>query len=304
MSRAVRYSRHGGTEVLEIVDVPEPHAGPGQVRVAVRAAGLNPFDYKVRADPDYLPSHKLPSGQGNEFAGVVDEIGDDVTGVNIGDEVLGWNSFAAQAEYAVVPFAHVAPKPAALDWASAGSIGLVGNTARRATDAVAPGNGDTVLISGVAGGVGLFAAQFALRAGATVIGTASEANHAFLRTLGIIPVTYGPGLVERVRQAAPRGVTAVIDTVGPETVEAAIELGVAPERINTIVAQPGVELYGIHAVGGGGKTAATLAQLAELVASGDLVMPIAAAYPLAEVREAYQRLESRHLLGKVVLLLP
>ncbi len=304
MSRAVQYSTHGGPEVLEIVEVPEPHAGPGQVRVAVRAAGLNPFDYKVRADPDYMPSHALPSGQGNEFAGVVDEIGHEVTGVSVGDEVLGWNSFAAQADYVVVPFAHVARKPAALDWPSAGSIGLVGNTAKRATDAVAPGKGDTVLVGGVAGGVGLFSAQLAIRAGATVIGTASEANHGFLRTRGIVPVTYGPGLVERIRGAAPQGITAVIDSAGQETVEAGLELGVAPGRINTVAYSAGVELYGIQAVGGGGKTAASLAELAELVASGEVVMPIAAAYPLAEVRAAYERLESRHLLGKVVLTLP
>lgn len=304
MSRAVQYSSHGGPEVLEIVEVPEPHAGPGQVRVAVRSAGLNGYDYKVRRDPDYAPNHKLPSGQGSEFAGVVDEVGDEVTGLRVGDEVLGWTSFAAQADYVVVPFTRVAAKPAALDWPTAGGIGLVGNTAKRATDAVAPGPDDTVLIGGVAGGVGLFSAQFAARAGATVIGTASEANHAFLRTLGVIPVTYGPGLVDRVREAAPQGITAVIDTAGQETVEAGLALGVAPKRIDTIVYFDGVERYGIQAVGGGGKTAAELAELAALVASGELVMPIAASYPLAEVREAYRRLESHHLLGKIVLVLP
>ncbi|MCU1558401.1 MAG: NADP-dependent oxidoreductase [Microbacteriaceae bacterium] len=304
MSRAVQYSRHGGPEVLELVEVPEPHAGPGHVRVAVRSAGLNAFDYKVRSDPDYLPNHGLPSGQGNEFAGIVDEVGDDDTGVSVGDEVLGWTGFAAQADYVVVPSTHVAAKPATLDWPSAGGIGLVGNTARRATDAVAPGPDDTVLIGGVAGGVGLFSAQFAIRAGAIVIGTASEANHEFLRTLGVIPVTYGTGLVERVRLVAPQGITAVIDTAGQETVEAALALGVARERINTIVSFPGVKQYGVQTVGGGGKTATELTELAEQVASGELVMPIAASYPLTEVREAYRRLESRHLLGKVVLLLP
>ena len=304
MSRAVQYSTHGGPEVLEIVEVPEPHAGPGQVRVAVRSAGLNAYDYKVRKDAGYAPNHRLPSGQGSEFAGVVDEVGDEVTGLRVGDEVLGWTSFAAQADYVVVPFTRVAPKPPALDWPTAGGIGLVGNTAKRATDAVAPGPDDAVLIGGVAGGVGLFSAQFAARAGATVIGTASEANHAFLRTLGVIPVTYGPGLIDRVREVAPQGITAVIDTAGQETVEAGLALGVAPERIDSIVYFDGVERYGIQAVGGGGKTAAELAELAELVASGELVMPIAATYPLAEVREAYRQLESHHLLGKIVLVLP
>ncbi|MET4781898.1 NADP-dependent oxidoreductase [Glaciihabitans sp. UYNi722] len=304
MSRAVRYTSNGGPEVLEIVDVSEPHAAPGQVRVAVRAAGLNPFDFKVRSDPDYMPNHKLPSGQGAEFAGVVDEVGEDVTDVGIGDEVLGWAGFAAQADYVVVRSTHVAPKPATLDWPTAGAIGLVGNTAKRATDAVAPGPHDTVLVGGAAGGVGLFSAQLAIRAGATVVGTASESNHGFLRTLGVVPVTYGPGLVERVREAAPQGITAVIDTVGRETIEAGLELGVAPERINTIVYYAGVEEYGIQAVGGGAKNTQELAELARWVADGDIVMPIAATYPLAEVREAYERLESRHLLGKIVLLLP
>jgi NADPH:quinone reductase-like Zn-dependent oxidoreductase len=301
VSRAVKFSRNGGPEVLDVVEVDEPHAGAGQVRVMVRAAGLNAFDFKVRSDPAYLPSKTLPSGQGNEFAGVVDEVGVGVDGISVGDEVLGWVSFAAQADFVVVPSGHVARKPAALDWATAGGIGLVGNTARRATDAVSPGPGDTVLVSGAAGGVGLLESQFAIRAGATVIGTASEANHPFLRGLGVIPVAYGPGLADRVRDAAPQGITAVLDNVGEETVTLGLELGVDPRRINTIVFSPGVEKYGITAVGGGGKTAAELAELAELAASGEIVLPIAATYPLSEVRRAYEHLESRHLLGKIVL---
>ncbi|HAM26101.1 MAG TPA: NADP-dependent oxidoreductase [Microbacteriaceae bacterium] len=304
MSRAVQFSRNGGPEVLDIVEVDEPHAGRGEVRVSVRAAGLNAFDFKVRQDAAYLPSKKLPSGQGNEFAGVVDEVGDGVDGVSIGDEVLGWVSFAAQADYVVVPPTQLAAKPAALDWATAGGIGLVGNTAKRATDAIAPGPGDTVLVSAAAGGVGLLESQLAIRAGATVIGTASEANHEFLRGLGVIPVAYGPGLADRVRAAAPNGITAVLDSAGEETVLLGLELGVDPKRINTIVYSPGVEKYGIQSVGGGGKTSAELAELASLVASGELVLPIAATYRLSEVREAYTRLESRHLLGKIVMLLP
>ncbi|MCU1584494.1 MAG: zinc-binding dehydrogenase [Microbacteriaceae bacterium] len=304
MSRIVQYSSYGGPEVLDIVEVDEPHAGHGQVRVAVRAAGLNAFDFKVRQDPQYMPSHSLPSKQGNEFAGVIDEIGDGVEEIEPGLEVLGWTSFGAQADYVVVPASHVAPKPAALDWATAGGIGLVGNTANRATIAVDPKPGDTVLVSAAAGGVGLFACQFAMLDGATVIGTASERHHEVLRRMGIIPVTYGVGLVDRLRIAAPQGITAVIDNAGQESVEAAIELGVDPSRINSIVWSEGAERYGISTVGGGGKTAENLAQLAELVAVGRLVMPIAATYPLAEVRQAYEHLETRHLLGKVVLTVP
>lgn len=304
MSRQVQYSRHGGPEVLELVEVDEPHAGDGQVRVAVRAAGLNAFDFKARQNPAMLPNRPLPRGQGSEFAGVVDEIGASVTEVAVGDEVLGWTSFAAQADFVTVPAAQVAPKPAGLDWATAGGIGLVGNTARRSTDAVSPRPGETVLVSAAAGGVGLLAAQFAVADGARVIGTASEQNHEFLRELGVIPVAYGPGLVDRLRAAAPDGIDAVIDNSGQETVEAAIELGVDPKRINTIVYFAGVEKHGITSIGGGAKTADDLAALARLVADGEVVMPIAATYPLAEVRRAYERLESRHVRGKIVLTLP
>jgi enoyl reductase len=302
VSRAVQFSRNGSPEVLDVVEVVEPHAGSGTVRVRVRAAALNAFDFKVRQDAAYLPSKKLPSGQGHEFAGVVDEVGDGVEGVAVGDEVLGWVSFAAQADYVVVPPAQLAPKPTHLDWATAGGIGLVGNTAMRATDAVSPAPGDTVLVSAAAGGVGLLECQLAIRARATVIGTASEANHEFLRSLGVIPVTYGPGLADRVRAAAPQGITAVLDNAGEETVLLGLELGVDPTRINSIVYYPGVEKYGIQAVGGGKKNSAELAELAKLVADGELVLPIAATYPLDEVREAYTQLESRHLLGKIVLL--
>ncbi|MBK4347506.1 NADP-dependent oxidoreductase [Lacisediminihabitans changchengi] len=302
MSLAVSYSAYGGPDVLEIIDVPEPHAGPGQVRVAVRAAGLNAFDYKLRRSPAVMPSHTLPSRQGSEFAGVIDELGDGVTGLAVGDEVLGWAPLTAQAEFVVVNATHVAAKPAGLDWASAGGLYSVGNTALRSTDAVAPTAADTVLVSAAAGGVGILAAQFALRTGATVIGTASEQNHEFLRGLGVIPVAYGPGLVDRLRAAAPQGITAVIDNAGEETVLAALELGVAPARINSVVYFEGADKYGISVVGSGKKTSAELWELARLVASGELVLPIAATYPLAQVREAYERLESRHLRGKVVLL--
>jgi NADPH:quinone reductase-like Zn-dependent oxidoreductase len=304
MSRIVQYSRYGGPEVLDIVEVDEPHAGPGQVRVAVRAAGVNAYDFKARSSAQMAPNRALPRGQGAEFAGVVDEVGEGVTEVAIGDEVLGWTGFAAQADFVVVPAGHVAPKPATLDWVTAGGIGLVGNTARRSTDAVAPKPGETVLVSAAAGGVGLFAAQFALADGATVIGTASEENHGFLRSLGIIPVAYGPGLVERLRAAAPNGIDAVIDSAGEETVEAAIELEVDPKRINSVVYYAGATKYGISNVGGGDKTAEGLATLARLVVEGRFVLPIAATYPLAEVRTAYEQLESRHLRGKIVLTLP
>jgi len=304
MSRIVQYNRYGGPEVLDIVEVDEPHASAGTVRVAVRAAGLNNFDAKARRSPSVLPNRTLPSGQGAEFAGVIDEVGEGVTSVMLGEEVLGWSNFSAQADLVVVPAGHVTTKPPGLDWVTAGGLGLVGNTAERSTRAVAPQPGETVLVSAAAGGVGLFAAQFALADGATVIGTASEQNHPYLIGLGVIPVAYGPGLVDRLRAAAPGGIDAVIDNAGEETVVAAIALGVDPARINSIVYFAGAEKYGITTVGGGGQTAENLGDLARLVASGTWIMPIAATFPLSEVRTAYELLETRHLRGKVVLTLP
>ncbi|MES2093960.1 MAG: NADP-dependent oxidoreductase [Actinomycetota bacterium] len=304
MSRIVQYSRYGGPDVLEIVSVDEPHADVDQLRVSVRAAGLNVFDVTARRSPTVLPNRTLPSGQGFEFAGVIDEVGDAVGGAFVGEEVLGWSNFSAQADFVVVPAQQVAVKPAGLDWATAGGLGLVGNAAFRATRALAPRAGETVLVSAAAGGVGNFAAQLALAEGATVIGTASEENHDYLRGLGVIPVSYGEGLVGRLRAAAPQGIDAVIDTSGAETVEAALQLGVDPSRINTIVYFAGVEKYGISAIGGGGKTAVQLGELAQLVAGGSVVLPIAATFPLSEVRAAYQLLESHHPRGKIVLTVP
>jgi len=304
MSRIVQYNRYGGPEVLDIVEVDEPHAGPGEVRVAVRAAGINNFDSKVRQSPAIMPNRALPSGQGSEFAGVIDEVGEGSTTAAVGDEVLGWSNFEAQADFVVVPADQIAPKPSTLGWAAAGGLGLVGNTAERSTRAVTPQRGETVLVSAAAGGVGLFAAQFALADGAIVIGTASEDNHDYLRGLGVIPIAYGPGLIDRLRAAAPHGIDAVIDNAGQETIEVAIELGVNPKRINTIVYFEGAAKYGISTVGGGGKKSEDLARLARLVADGTIVLPIAATYPLAEVRTAYEQLETRHLRGKIVLTLP
>jgi NADPH:quinone reductase-like Zn-dependent oxidoreductase len=264
---------------------------------------VNPFDAKVRRG-GYLPKHTLPSLQGSEFAGVVDEIGDGVTEWKIGDEVLGWIGRGAQAEHVVVAATSLAAKPEGLDWTTAGGIGLVGNTAKRATDSLSLGPDDTVLVSGAAGGVGLLSAQLAKRTGATVIGTASERNHDFLRSLGIVPVAYGPGMTDRLRAAAPQGYTAVLDNVGGETIDAALALGVAPERINTIADHDAVTKHGLGSVGGGGKTSAELAELAQLAADGALVLPIRASFPADQVSAAYTELETGHGLGKVVLTFP
>jgi len=302
MSLAVSYSRFGGPEVLQVIEVEEPHAAPGQVRIAVRAAGLNPYDYKVRRG-DY-GDRRFPSMQGFEFAGVVDEVGDGVVGDGVvgwkpGDAVLGFSATAAQAEYVVVPATNIAAKPEALDWAVAGGIGLVGNAARRSVDALSLGAGDTVLVTAAAGGVGLLATQFALAAGAAVVGTASDKNHDFIRSLGAMPVAYGDGQIERLREAAPQGFTAMLDNAGE--VALGIDLGIPLDRINSIV---DFDTAGIGTVGGGRKNAAELEKLAEAAASGAIVFPILAQYPLAAVADAYARLEQRSGLGKIVLTVP
>lgn len=304
MSRAVRYAEQGGVEVLQVVEVEKPEAATGQVRVAVKAAGLNPYDAKARSGA--YGERKLPSGQGAEFAGVVDQVGDDVTAVAVGDEVLGWTSFAGQADYVVVKAERVAPKPAGLSWAAAGGIGLVGNTALRSTNSLELGPTDTVLISAAAGGVGLLAVQFALATGATVIATASTSNHAFLLGLGAIPVAYGDGELQRLRDASPHGTepleyTAMLDNHGRDSVLLGLELGIRPERINSIADS---DELGIQTVGGGGKTAEELAWLANSVASGELQFPILATFPMDQVRDAYRLLETGHGLGKIVLTIP
>ncbi|GAA3747678.1 NADP-dependent oxidoreductase [Leifsonia bigeumensis] len=308
MSKAVRYSEYGGPEVLEVVEVPEPHAGDGEVRVAVRAAGLNPFDFKVRRG-GYIPNHQLPSLQGAEFAGVIDEVGAGVTGFSVGDEVLGWIGRGAQAEYVVVPAAHVAAKPAGLDWAVAACVGLVANTARRAVDSLALGSDDTVLVTAAAGGVGVIAVQFAKATGATVVGTASEANHEFLRGLGVIPVAYGQASdgtseLERLRAAVRGPYTAALDNIGGDAIRTALALGIPADRVNTVADKAAVEELGVQGVGGGKKTSEELAGFARQAAEGELVVPVRSTYHLPDVVAAFRDLETGHGLGKIALLIP
>jgi len=298
MSLAVTFSRFGGPEVLEVTEVDEPHAAPGEVRVAVRTAGLNPYDYKVRRG-GYGTPPALPSRQGYEFAGVVDEVGDGVADVSPGDEVLGFSSTGAQAQFVVVPSKNVAAKPPGLDWAVAGGIGLAGNAARRSTDSLALRPADTVIVTAAAGGVGLLATQFALATGATVVGTASERNHDFLRSLGARPVAYGDGQLDRLRAEAPDGYTAMLDYAGEVAV--ATDLGIPVGRINSIV---DYDTAGITTVGGGRKNRAELEELARAARAGEIVFPILATFPLDQVVDAYRRLEQRSGLGKIVLTLP
>jgi NADPH:quinone reductase-like Zn-dependent oxidoreductase len=303
--RAVRFDKYGGVDVLEVREVEDPVAGPGRVLVAVKAAGINPGEIAIREGylHDRWPA-TFPSGQGTDLAGVVRTVGDGVTAFAAGDEVLGWTEErASQAELVAVPADQLTAKPASVPWEVAGSVFVAAFAAYASVDAVAPQAGETVVVSAAAGGVGSVAVQLARRTGATVIGLASERNHDWLRRHDIVPVTYGDGQGDRIRTAAGGRIDAFIDTFGGGYVDLAVDLGVAPQRINTIidydaVRRLGVQAQGTHAI----ASAELLAEITGLVADGSLEIPVARSFPLDQVREAFRELAERHTHGKIVLL--
>lgn len=303
--KAVRFDSYGGPEVLEVREVEDPVAGPGRVVVAVKAAGTNPGEIAIREGRmhDRFPA-TFPSGQGTDLAGVVSGVGDGVDRFRPGDEVLGWSEErSSQAELVAVPADQLTAKPSSLPWVLAGSLFVVGMAACASVQAVAPKEGETVVVSGAAGGVGSFAVQLARRTGARVIGLAGEHNHAWLRSHDIVPVAYGEGQAERIRRAAGGQIDAFIDTFGSGYVELAIELGVPPDRINTIADFAAARRYGVKSQGTHSiATAELLAELARLVADGSVELPIARTYPLDQVRDASVELAKRHTHGKIVLI--
>jgi NADPH:quinone reductase-like Zn-dependent oxidoreductase len=306
MSRAVMYETFGGPEVLQLLEVPEAHASSGEVRVRVTAAGLNPMDWLLALVPEVAAQFgvTLPSGFGYDFAGVVDEVSEGVDGFVAGDRVYGGALSRAVADYTVVTpgDGRLTHTPQGISDEVASTIPVAGGTAVAALEAIGLRAGDTVLIGGAAGGVGLFAVQLAKLAGATVIGTASESTFDFLRQLGAEPVAYGDGLADRVRLLAPDGVTAATDLFGSETAEAALALGVPPERISTIAVGPNPP-GGVRATGGNDAPSDAFVRITDAILAGKLTVPIEATFPVERIREAVTLLADRHVHGKIVITL-
>jgi NADPH:quinone reductase-like Zn-dependent oxidoreductase len=306
MSKAVKFDRYGGIDVLEVRDVPRPKSSAGEVLVEVKAAGINPGEAMIRrgALHEAWPA-TFPSGQGSDLAGVVAEVGDGVDTFAVGDEVIGFTDRrASQAEFVALPADQLTAKPPEVAWEVAGALYVAGTTAYAAVRAVDVKPGDTVAISGAAGGVGSIAVQLAKRAGASVLGIAGPSNDEWLAAHGVIPVNYGDDLADRLRAAAPNGhVDAFLDFFGGGYVEVAVsELGIPPERVDTIIDFAAVDRFGVKAEGNAhASSAAVLAELAGLIAAGQLEVPIADVIPLAQVQRAYRTLEQRHTRGKIVL---
>lgn len=303
MPRAVRFTRFGGPEVLDVVDVPRPHPAEGQLLVQVVVASLNPAEVGIRegAFAQIWPAD-FPMGQGHDFSGVVAALGPGVTGFEVGDAVIGFAPRAAMADFTVIDAATAARMPEGIDFASAAAIPASGATGWAAVTAVDPCEGETVFVSSASGGSGVFAVQLARLRGARVIGGTSPANAHRLEALGVEPVPYGPGLADRLRALAPDGIDAVIDTFGGGYVDLALELGVAPVRINTIADYAAVQRHGVQSQGNGDAMSPEIWEaLQGLVVKGQLVVPIEAEYPLEGVRRAYVDVAGRHGFGKRVI---
>ena len=304
MSRAVMYETFGGPEVLELREVPEPHAGSGEVRVRVSAVGLNPMDWVLTSMPEMAEQFgiSLPSGFGTDFAGVVDEVGEGVSGFAMGDRVYGSAVGRAAADFAVVKPSTdtLLHTPEEISDEVASTLSVAGLTASAALAAVDVQAGDTVLI-----GAPLAVSAWSPSSSPSspvrrVIGTASEGTFDFLRQFGADPVTYGPGLEDRVRAMVPDGVSAATDLFGTETAEAALALGVPPERISTIAAGPNPP-GGVRPTGGLNAQPEDLKRITDAIVAGEITMPIAATFPIKQIGEAVQLQAGRHVHGKIVV---
>ena len=293
--KAVQFEEHGGPEVVQILEVEEPHAGPGQVRIKVRAAAVNPADYKTRAG---VRKVDLPSGLGFEASGVVDEVGEGVSDVTVGDPVFGKgpNTFA---EYALL---HAwARKPEAMSFEEAAATGSAAETAIRILDLVGVKRGQTLLVSGAAGGVGTAVVQLARRRGITVIGTATEGKHGYLRSIGAIPTTYGPGLVERVRALAPEGVDAAFDLIGSGVIPELVELTGDPKKVLTILLSQ-ADKGTLSTYEEQENPGQAMAEAAKAFEEGAFRMRLDRTFPFDQVGEATRVVSEGRTMGKLVVL--
>lgn len=304
MPRAVRFDHYGDIDVLYIADVPMPEPRAGEVVVAMRAAGINPGEASIRKGylHDRFPA-TFPSGEGSDLAGVVSAVGSGVKEWSVGDEVAGWSwTRSSHADYVAVPANQLVTKPPSVSWEQAGALNVAGCTAWAAVAAIDPTSTDTVVVSAAAGGVGTIVVQLLVETGARVLGIASERNHHWLRAHGVEPIAYGERLVDDLRAAAPHGIDAFIDLFGPQYIDLALELGVDPSRINTIISFERAEEVGAKTDGSAvGTSTDVMSELLTLIVDGELEVPIAATYPLEQVRAAFTELEQRHTRGKIVL---
>ena len=299
--RAIQYKSYGGPEVLELVEVAEPHAAANQLRVAVKAVGVNPVDWKFRQG---MMGGDLPRRTGIEVAGVAEEVGDGIDDVKLGDRVFGpvvggdgAADFALLENYALVP--------QSLDFAGAAALPVAVETAMRTLDLLDVAAGQTVLVNGAAGAVGIATVQLARERGAKVIGTASAGNHDYLRSFGAEATTYGDGLVERVRELAPDGVDRAIDDAGGGALPALVELTGGAEHVVTIADYQGAQETGVEMTGGADSKRAwyALARVAALIEAGRFSLPVAQTFPLEQIAEAHRLSEGGHVRGKLVLLI-
>jgi NADPH:quinone reductase-like Zn-dependent oxidoreductase len=314
MAKIVLATAYGGPESLSVVDQPVGDPGPGEIRVLVRAVGVNPSDLKSYSGTFGTDPAALPKRLGSEAAGVVTAVGPDAVGpagpVDVQDEVILFRITGAYASEVVVPAAAAVPKPRGVSWQEAAGLMLTGATAVHLLTATAVGEGDTVLVHGGSGGVGLMAVQLAALRGATVVATASPARHDLLRNLGAEPVAYGDGLLERVREAAPQGVDVALDLIGTdEALDVSLALVADRDRIATIANFARGPGAGIKVLGGGPGAdpgddvrAAARTELAQLAGDGSLRVLVAEAYGLERVAEAHRLLATGHTTGKIVLL--
>ena len=300
--KAVQFSRFGGPEVLEIVELPDPHAGPGQIRIRVRASGINATEWKLRKGLLSFGA-MLPQTTGRDVAGIVDEIGEGVTDVALGDRVFGVSDDGAgAAELALLTYR--APIPPALGFVDAAALPVALETATRSLDQLGVGSGTTLLINGAAGGIGSTAVQLAVARGARVIGTASTANHDYLRLLGAEPVTYGDGMAGRVRALAPAGVDVALDVAGSGVLPELIELAGGPENVVTLADFDGAKQHEVRFSNGfHGHAFHALAEIGTLIAAGRFWLPVERTYPLAEIAAAHRVSETGHVRGRLVLVI-